>query len=102
MQVGAEVARRARGLGLNVIAHDPFASEAKAAALNVKLVSFEEALSTAEFFSLHMPLTPGTKVSAMHQALCRRQPDTSAAGHAQKRLPESGRHLHVDRHYQGA
>ncbi|KAK9845562.1 hypothetical protein WJX84_010894 [Apatococcus fuscideae] len=60
-KVGAEVARRARGLGLNVIAHDPFASETKAAALHVKLVSFEEALSTAEFFSLHMPLTPGTK-----------------------------------------
>ena len=65
VQVGAEVARRARGLGLNVIAHDPFASEAKASALNVKLVSFEEALSTAEFFSLHMPLTPGTKVGAL-------------------------------------
>ena len=65
VQVGAEVARRARGLGLNVIAHDPFASEAKASALNVKLVSFEEALSTAEFFSLHMPLTPGTKVGAV-------------------------------------
>ena len=62
LQVGAEVARRARGLGMTVIAHDPFASEAKAAALNVKLCSFEEALGTADFFSLHMPLTPGTKV----------------------------------------
>lgn len=47
-----------------VIAYDPFASEAKAAALNVKLVSFDEALSTGDFFSLHMPLTPDTKARA--------------------------------------
>ena len=47
-----------------VIAYDPFASEAKAAALNVKLVSFDEALATGDFFSLHMPLTPDTKARA--------------------------------------
>lgn len=61
-QVGSEVARRAKGLGFNIIAHDPYASEAKALALGVKLVSFDEALAQADFFSLHMPLTPGTKV----------------------------------------
>ncbi len=60
-QVGAEVARRAQGLGLTVIAHDPFASEERARALGVRLVPFDEALGTADFFSLHMPLTPGTK-----------------------------------------
>ena len=62
-QVGAEVARRAQGLGLTVIAHDPFASEERARALGVRLVPFDEALGTADFFSLHMPLTPGTKVT---------------------------------------
>ncbi len=30
-------------------------------AVGVKLVTFEEALATADFFSLHMPLTPSTK-----------------------------------------
>ena len=48
----------------HVIAYDPFASEAKAAALNVKLVSLDEALATGDFFSLHMPLTPDTKARA--------------------------------------
>ena len=61
-QVGSEVARRAKGLGFTVIAYDPYASEAKAAALGVKLVTFDEALGQADFFSLHMPLTPDTKV----------------------------------------
>jgi hypothetical protein len=60
-QVGGEVARRAKGLGMSVVAHDPYASEERAAALGVTLVSFDEALATGDFFSLHMPLTPGTK-----------------------------------------
>lgn len=60
-KVGSEVGRRGKGLGFNVIAYDPYASEAKAAALGVKLVSFDEALATGDFFSLHMPMTPETK-----------------------------------------
>lgn len=32
-QVGSEVGRRAKGLGLNVLAYDPYASSEKAAAL---------------------------------------------------------------------
>lgn len=60
-KVGGEVARRAKGLGMTVIAHDPYASEERAAAIGVKLVSFDDALATADFFSLHMPLTAGTK-----------------------------------------
>ena len=60
-KVGSEVARRAKGLGMNVLAYDPYASAEKAAAIGAKLVSFDEALAAADFFSLHMPLTPGTK-----------------------------------------
>ena len=62
-QVGSEVARRARGLGFSaIIAYDPFASKDKAAAVGVSLVSLDEALSRADFFSLHMPLTDSTRV----------------------------------------
>ncbi|PSC74816.1 D-3-phosphoglycerate dehydrogenase family [Micractinium conductrix] len=60
-KVGSEVARRARGLGMTVVAYDPYASAEKAAALGVTIVSFDEALSRGDFFSLHMPLTPNTK-----------------------------------------
>lgn len=59
-QVGGEVARRAKGLGMKLIAHDPYASVEKAAAVGVELVSFDEALARGDFFSLHLPLTPGT------------------------------------------
>lgn len=72
--MGSEVARRGIGLGFaNVIAYDPYASEVKAAALGVKLVSWEEALASADFFSLHMPQTPQTKVHRpLSQSLCMR------------------------------
>ncbi|KFK40011.1 hypothetical protein AALP_AA3G318500 [Arabis alpina] len=59
-KVGSEVARRAKGLGMRVIAHDPYAPADRAHAIGVELVSFDEALKTADFISLHMPLTPAT------------------------------------------
>ncbi|XP_043711894.1 D-3-phosphoglycerate dehydrogenase 1, chloroplastic-like [Telopea speciosissima] len=59
-KVGSEVARRGKGLGMNVIAHDPYAPADRARAIGVELVSFDEALSNADFISLHMPLTPST------------------------------------------
>ncbi|XP_052175466.1 D-3-phosphoglycerate dehydrogenase 2, chloroplastic-like [Diospyros lotus] len=59
-KVGSEVARRAKGLGMNVISHDPYAPADRARAVGVELVSFDEAIATADFVSLHMPLTPAT------------------------------------------
>ncbi|XP_015941832.1 D-3-phosphoglycerate dehydrogenase 1, chloroplastic [Arachis duranensis] len=59
-KVGSEVARRAKGLGMNVIAHDPYAPADRARAIGVELVGFGEAIATADFISLHMPLTPAT------------------------------------------
>lgn len=59
-KVGSEVARRAKGLGMHVISHDPYAPAERARALGVDLVSFDEAISTADFICLHMPLTPTT------------------------------------------
>ncbi|TKY64689.1 D-3-phosphoglycerate dehydrogenase 2 [Spatholobus suberectus] len=59
-KVGSEVARRAKGLGMHVIAHDPYAPADRARAIGVDLVSFDQAVSTADFISLHMPLTPTT------------------------------------------
>ncbi|KAK9282109.1 hypothetical protein L1049_005021 [Liquidambar formosana] len=59
-KVGSEVARRAKGLGMHVVAHDPYAPADRARAIGVDLVSFDQAISTADFISLHMPLTPAT------------------------------------------
>ena len=42
-QVGSEVARRAKGLEMRVLAHDPFVPEERARVLGVDLVSLDEA-----------------------------------------------------------
>ncbi|CAN6450952.1 unnamed protein product [Victoria cruziana] len=45
---------------MHVIAHDPYAPADRARAIGVELVGFDEAITTADFISLHMPLTPST------------------------------------------
>jgi len=60
-QVGSEVARRARGLEMRVLAHDPFVPEERARGLGVELVSFEELLRESDFLTVHTTLTEGTR-----------------------------------------
>jgi D-3-phosphoglycerate dehydrogenase len=59
--VGSEVARRARGLQMRVLAYDSFISPDYAANLRVELVSLEELLKEADFITLHLPLTGVTR-----------------------------------------
>ncbi len=60
-RIGAEVARRARGLEMHVIASDPVVSIDRAAQLGVTLVTLDELLSTSDFISIHVPLTDSTR-----------------------------------------
>jgi len=59
--IGSEVARRARGLEMDLIAYDPFIADDHAAKLQVKLVSLEELFPQADFITLHVPMTATTK-----------------------------------------
>ncbi|MGB2842714.1 MAG: phosphoglycerate dehydrogenase [Halobacteriota archaeon] len=59
-RVGSEVAERAAGLGMRVVAYDPFISQERARELGIALLSFTEVLSAADFISLHTPLTKDT------------------------------------------
>jgi D-3-phosphoglycerate dehydrogenase len=59
--VGSEVARRAKGLGMKVVAYDPYAPAERVRAVGAELVSFDDALASGDFFSLHMPLTASTQ-----------------------------------------
>ena len=59
--IGSEVARRARGLEMKVLAHDPFISVDHARNLQVELVSLEQLLKDSDFITIHTPLTKSTK-----------------------------------------
>lgn len=59
--VGSEVARRARGLEMKLLAFDPFVSPEFAKNIFVELVSMERIFKESDFISLHTPLTATTK-----------------------------------------
>ena len=62
--VGKNVARIARGFGMQVFAFDPFVSNEAIAAEGVTPVkSVEELYSTCQYVSLHIPATAETKKS---------------------------------------
>src|SRR5437588_2375606 len=58
-KVGTEVARRAQGLEMQVIAFDPYVAPEQARKLDVTILSMEEVLKQADFVTLHTSLTSG-------------------------------------------
>src|SRR5256886_2278098 len=58
-KVGIEVARRAQGLEMQVIAFDPYVAPEQARKLDVTMLSMEEVLRQADFVTLHTSLTSG-------------------------------------------
>lgn len=59
-RVGSEVVKKAKGLGMRVVAYDPFISQDRAGELGITLSNFKEVLSLADFVSMHTPLTKET------------------------------------------
>jgi D-3-phosphoglycerate dehydrogenase / 2-oxoglutarate reductase len=59
-RVGLEVARRARGFGLEIIGSDPFVSAAVARENGIRLVTLEEMFAGSDYITLHVGLTPQT------------------------------------------
>ena len=59
--VGSEVAKRAHGLEMEVIAYDPVVSTDRAELFNVALVSLEDLLQRADFVTIHVPLVEANR-----------------------------------------
>lgn len=60
-RIGSLVTRRAQGLGMTVIAYDPYISKQRAADLKVRLFDdLHEMLRHAHFLTVHTPLTEET------------------------------------------
>ncbi len=59
--IAREIAGRAQGLSMNVIAHDPYLEATDPAWKDVTRVSFEDVVSQADAVSIHAPLTIETR-----------------------------------------
>ena len=60
-RVGAEVATRMKAFGMQILAFDPFVTEAKANQLGIKIAPLEEVLRNSDFITVHTPLTNETR-----------------------------------------
>jgi D-3-phosphoglycerate dehydrogenase len=60
-RVGGIVADRAIGLKMKVIAYDPFISQEAADKMGITLASLDEIFKTADFISVHTPMTKETR-----------------------------------------
>jgi len=58
--IGRFVVSRAKGLGMNVIVHDPYLTAEAAARLEVERVSLDEMMSRADIVTVHVPKTKET------------------------------------------
>jgi D-3-phosphoglycerate dehydrogenase len=59
-RIGLEVAKRAKGFGLELIGSDPFVSAAVARENGITLVTLEELFAKSDYLTLHVGLTPQT------------------------------------------
>src|SRR5215471_14915518 len=60
-RIGREVAIRAAGFDMRLLAFDPYLSEAAAGELSVELVPLEKLFAESDFISLHTPVGPQTQ-----------------------------------------
>lgn len=60
-KIGSEVARRAGGFGMEVIAYDPFTTKEAARETGAKLVDINELLKQADIVTIHVPRNEKTK-----------------------------------------
>ena len=73
-RVGTEVARRAQGLEMHVLVHDPYVSAEHARRLSMEPADLEPLLERSDFLSVHTPLTEQTRGLLGAAALARMKP----------------------------
>ncbi|NJD55594.1 MAG: phosphoglycerate dehydrogenase [Nitrospirae bacterium] len=59
--IGSQVAKKAQGLEMNIIAYDPFLNEEKARTMGIRKGSLDEIFAESDFITIHSPMTPETK-----------------------------------------
>jgi D-3-phosphoglycerate dehydrogenase len=72
--IGSIVADRAQGLKMKVVAYDPSLDHERAHGLGVTKVELDELLRTADFITLHTPMTPQTRNILNKESLAKTKP----------------------------
>ena len=59
--IGGRVAKKLSGMGVELLAYDPYPNEAKARDLHVTLTDMDTVLAKSDVISIHMPSIPATR-----------------------------------------
>ncbi len=90
-RIGQQVARRALGLEMNVVAHDPFVARERFRELGVERAETrDEVLAAADFLTLHLALTDETTGSIDSKALARMRDGVRIVNAARGELVDEG------------
>ena len=72
--IGMQVAVRARPLGMEIVAHDPFVSREAAQDRGVELTSLDELFERGDYVTLHVAVTPETEGFLNDEAFAKMKP----------------------------
>ena len=76
-RIGSAFARRCQGLGMEVMAYDPYLPSGAELSLNVtRMASLEALLGACDIVSMHVPLTPETERMIDRKAIAAMRPGT--------------------------
>jgi len=70
-RIGRQVARRALGLQMKVVAYDPFVPADRFRELGAESATFDEVLARADFLTLHLPLNDETRGAIDGEAIAK-------------------------------
>jgi D-3-phosphoglycerate dehydrogenase len=73
-QIGGYLSKLAQGIGMSVIAFDPYLAPERAEKMGVTMVELDELFRRADIISVHTPLTPETKGIINAQAIAKMKP----------------------------
>ena len=68
-RIGRVVASRARAMGMQIVAYDPFIAPEQARDLEIELAALDEVFARADFLTVHTPLTSETRGLIDREAL---------------------------------
>jgi D-3-phosphoglycerate dehydrogenase len=90
-RIGQQVARRAAGLGMRVVAYDPFVSRDRFRELGVERVeNADDVYAAADFLTLHLPLTDETRESLNANAFAKMRDGVRIVNAARGALVDEG------------
>ena len=73
-QIGGYLTKLAQGIGMNVIAYDPYLAEERARKMGVEMVDLDELFRRSDIISVHTPLTPETRSLIDARAIAKMKP----------------------------